>query len=546
MQYRDKPNSSGYQTIVQTVMERCFPPGSSIPWDLLVTASRFYTLDLGPVDEILNPTYAETGRPAKWAAQSMLRSMLLSIEMGVPSITKWCARLHIDPYCRTLSGFDPDNGDKVPGVGTFYDFANRLWASTKADINEHYFTPKERKRKVKAPKDPNDPDRKADPVEKIALEELIRQLKGEDPKNNAPYARLFRIFRKIFLQGSIDRKLVDLLHLKIAGDGTPVVTAARQRSYLSDPTEPDDPFHPDENKVRYYSQPDCDYGYDSHRHKYYYGYSLYMLTEVGSRQCLPIFPLLGPASEHDSYAFARAFHGLQSFLPEAHVEEVLMDSAHDVNAYYKLFHNKGISAYIDLNPRGRKKKADKGSKSKKDKTGNSGAESADDNSDDARKDTAAEPKPTPADDDKGKGKDGVPVCQANLRMKYDGSDKKTGFLKFRCPMMGPDGKCQCQHLCSTSDYGHVVKVKKDSSLRYYGDEYTPPRMSRAWKQEYKKRSDGERCNQYIKNDQHLEAGHHRSTMMWTIRLFLCMMLRHLRAWTKYPSQLLKALGRGQP
>lgn len=56
----------------------------------------------------------------------MLRSMLVSLEFKVISYTDWAAQLKINPLYAILSGFSP--GD-TPGVGTFYDFINRLWGS---------------------------------------------------------------------------------------------------------------------------------------------------------------------------------------------------------------------------------------------------------------------------------------------------------------------------------------------------------------------------------------------------------------------------------
>jgi len=58
----------------------------------------------------------------------MLRSFLLFLltkpEIG---ITAWVDELYRVPLYAILSGFEP--GD-VPGVGTFYDFFARLWATS--------------------------------------------------------------------------------------------------------------------------------------------------------------------------------------------------------------------------------------------------------------------------------------------------------------------------------------------------------------------------------------------------------------------------------
>ena len=47
---------------------------------------------------------------------------------------------------------------------------------------------------------------------------------------------------------------------------------------------------------------------------------------------------------------------------------------------------------------------------------------------------------------------------------------------------------------------------------------------------YKRRTSIERSNKREKIDYHLEAGKHRSTMMWYARIFGIMMCQHIDAW----------------
>ncbi|MDN5302750.1 MAG: hypothetical protein PWQ60_2264 [Thermoanaerobacteraceae bacterium] len=46
------------------------------------------------------------------------------LDLGYHSITKWVSVLRSDDILAVLSGFEPH---KTPGVGTFYDFFDRLW-----------------------------------------------------------------------------------------------------------------------------------------------------------------------------------------------------------------------------------------------------------------------------------------------------------------------------------------------------------------------------------------------------------------------------------
>ena len=120
-----------------------------------------------------------------------------------------------------------------------------------------------------------------------------------------PYASLFKIYDHEFLSISISKGLIDISNLSIAGDGMPVTTSARERKHRicecskSGITS----CHCD----RYFSQPDCDIGYDSSRECFYHGYHLYILVAANSESDLPLFPLFNPASKHDSHGFLEAF-----------------------------------------------------------------------------------------------------------------------------------------------------------------------------------------------------------------------------------------------
>jgi hypothetical protein len=45
--------------------------------------------------------------------------------------------------------------------------------------------------------------------------------------------------------------------------------------------------------------------------------------------------MLHPASMHDSHGFLNTFFRMKSFLPDFHVEKLLLDSAHDAMPYYQ-------------------------------------------------------------------------------------------------------------------------------------------------------------------------------------------------------------------
>ena len=168
--------------------------------------------------------------------------------------------------------------------------------------------------------------------------------------NEEPYGSLFSLYQQEFLNKSVSKGLIDINSLALAGDGTPVVTSHRERKHrICDCASKG---ITDCKCDRYFSQPDCDIGWDSSRDCYYHGYDLYMLVASDSESDLPVFPLLNPASKHDSHGFLLNFFRMKSFLPDFHVTKILLDSAHDAMPYYEYFKRVHITPFIDLNGKG--------------------------------------------------------------------------------------------------------------------------------------------------------------------------------------------------
>ena len=252
-----------YQNFVVTNLRKYYPNPDSLAkstWDII---ERFWNLDLSKTDTILVDKYSKFG-PAPRTPSCMQRSYLLSIDFKVTSITEWAAQLKINPLYAILSGFEVGN---TPGVGTFYDFINRcLWDSDDNHMSSHIHP---LKTKVKKPKSKGT---KADSVEKVTVAELLPELENTSFQlNDQPYASLFRIYQKEFLDVSVDKGLIHSDSLAIAGDGTPVVTSHRERKHRVCNCK--DNGITDCKCDRYFSQPDCDIGWDSaHDAMPYYQY----------------------------------------------------------------------------------------------------------------------------------------------------------------------------------------------------------------------------------------------------------------------------------
>ena len=98
---------------------------------------RFRELDLSAVDRIMQDQYSNRG-PESRQPSCMLRSLLLMIVMNVVSITRWVETLHTSQFFAILSGFQPWD---IPGVGTFYDFIDKLWNLATPNFSSHIKPP---------------------------------------------------------------------------------------------------------------------------------------------------------------------------------------------------------------------------------------------------------------------------------------------------------------------------------------------------------------------------------------------------------------------
>lgn len=189
---------------------------SKSTWDYIV---QFWYLDLSMTDSIMQHCYSIFG-PEPRLPSCMLRSYLLALKLKVTSITAWCRMLRETPLYAILSGFP--FGD-TPGVGTFYDFFSRIWQNDKDNLS-----PKDRFPKMKPPKGKKKGDKTPCDSSSTASR-LLPLLERWQLKPENPFFLIFRLYHQQFLSVSCSKGLIDTEHLALAGDGTPVRTAAQQR-----------------------------------------------------------------------------------------------------------------------------------------------------------------------------------------------------------------------------------------------------------------------------------------------------------------------------
>lgn len=451
-------------------------------WPLI---AKLWMTDLSRITTLLEPFYEDSQRGSTPRdPASMLRSYLLNL-LARPelSTTKWVCEMHRVPLYAILSGFTP--GD-VPGVGTFYDFFPRLWAAEKKHLSSTIKSKKTRAKKPKKGKKGGKSPRKPGRVERLMTWMLPRL----NQKKPLPTDRLFHFFQSEILAVSARFGLLDDGHeMNVAGDGMPVVTSARPRSKsLCDCRAQGLTAC---NCPRSYSQPDCDIGWDSSRERYFSGYGLYMINACNSQHDLPLYPRLHPASRHDAINFVLSSVEFAQRFTLGTVDKILLDAAHDADAIYQLIVHQGQQPIIDLNKRTKRN--------------------------------------LETDSDIRISPDGIPICPKGKEMKPNGYDKSQDRYKWRC---SPD--CAC----STAKYGRTFHTHSKDNLRLF------PKIARGtkqWKKIYNRRTSIERSNKREKIDYHLEAGKHRSTMMWAIRIYGIMICQHMDAWFVHQQEELQGL-----
>ena len=437
----------------------------------------------------------------------MLRSCLAMMECGVTSFDVWVPMMHDDPFYAIISGFDPHD---IPGVGTFYDFQDRLLQRPRQTrtLQRRPFRRRTQRDKADQHKDKND----LRPHQGI-INRLVDRLLQRAPNDSAltdvlqgsadlaalpNYQQTLQaIFYACFVSRSVDLKLLDLQHLYVAGDGTKLPTWANPHGKKLCACDNRGKNPQDRCRCpRAYRDPHALWGWDSYRKCWVYGYSLYELTAYSLQHAcqLPLVVSISDCNRHDSvHGLAALYHGRDIFaLP---IRVASLDAAHDANGFFRLATERWhMALVIPLNERNKGHLQHAG--------------------------------PLRFDN-------GVPICPAGLPMTLWGFCPDRWRIKWRCPLAAakktPDVNT-CPHFasdCSPSPYGRVVYTYPKHNYRLHT---LIPRASDLWKAHLDARSCAERSVKRKKHDflllQTRTAGRDR----WFFRIILAAMCQHIDAW----------------
>jgi len=477
-----------------------------VPHDETSLWCKFRRLDLSAAYPILARLYnPDQGRPAR-PPEDMLRSCLLMLECHITSVPVWVHRLKEQPFYALLSGFDPDD---VPGMGTFYDFQDRVLQLDDPVLNQACRPRRrsEQRKKDTALRDKNNLAPHVGILDRLADRLMARPVSavvyGQWHTNLAAvpqYQRVLKeVFYTVFVSGSVARGLIDLNDLHAAGDGTHLRTWANAHGHkLCKCDNRDKPRSEHCDCLRRFHDPLASWGWDSYRECYVYGHGLYELTAYSlQHNCqLPLVINVLDNHRHDSVAYFTATHEAVDLLG-FHLATVSLDKAHDALALYRLgveyWH---LDSVIPLNERN---------------TGHF---------------QFAPPLRVT--------EDGIPVCLAEQPMLYQGYCAKRMRLKWRCPLAAkgqPLATCpHFAHECSNSAYGRTVYTYPRENYRLFS---RLRRGSPLWELHADRRSCAERSIKRKKLDFGLDHTRIAGRERWFFRVMLTAMCQHLDAWAQH-------------
>lgn len=461
------------------------------------------TLTIDAVRDDLAALYCPTGQGAPRDPVSLLRSLLLMTLCRVAGLDAWVDRLRREPVLAVLAGFEPQD---VPGASTHRDFLARLADGPYAvrALQDQTLMQAQRGRhthhlsdRTRARQDAVGPYHSQS--ERLAADLLAH---ADDPRDPlALQTRLQNLLLTLGLRPSLETHLLPAGQLVIEGDGTELGSHASPSGF---PTCACPPHDPDCDHPRQYLSATAQWCYNAHLKRFIFGDRYYTLSIHLQGHDLPLLTIIPGGNESDFTLSLKAIDDLLKLIRDAHlpltIQAFVGDGHHDADAIYRYLLKKGILTVIPL----------------------------------TKYDDATHPHadafPDVRFDD-----DGVPLCPAGCRLRYQGLLKRGGRRIYACPAV---------HATHDAD-GHLVrffrpeecprhanchpqaKLGYNCSFKMADDPRLFPALSRdsaqyaAWKRE---RSGCERSNA-TDDSYHLDRCH-RNVACMAIRLTLVNIVKH--------------------
>lgn len=466
-------------------------------------------LNLDPVEPLLRSFYSPNPRGRKPRDPlCMFRALLLMLLLKFTSITDWVTQLTREEILSVLCGWHP--GDR-PGVGTFYDFQNRLQdgpyqkpcphiqKSSDIDRGRHDRNLKEEKKK------PDDNQNKNDSVT-MKLAKLLLS-KTDDPRPDDLQKRLEDILMELGVKPSAEKGLLgNLQELNVVGDSSCLPSGSNSQGKAICRC------YKDEGKrkcscSRSYTDRTSDWGWDSYHEFFYFGERLYQHLFAGAGHDLPLHISCGPASEVDYTLCPKDFDRMLKTFREhnfsVNITGAGYDAGVDAMGDYYYFLKRKVPVAIPLNNRGAKTLKDRGVKL---------------------------------------SPEGIPLCRAGKKMRRNHYDKKKMSTAYCCPVKRKakrNGKykyvtysqeCPMETLCKPeSSLAPVIYVSTKSNPRLYP---VIPRGSKRYKKLAKERTGTERSNSFKKWNYPFQRAQIKSRARRLIYLHILAVIEHRKAMFK--------------
>jgi hypothetical protein len=436
--------------------------------------------DFDPLRPILATAYHPTrGRPPIDPV-TLLRALGLQVIFGEPSITAWVRTLQRTPLLARLCGWT----GKIPAVGTFYGFLDRLYPD-RPRRRGALRRPSGRKLKLR-------PGEKLPPKRPGATDRVARRVAREAGRPARPRVTdRWDALLAAIVQQSVARGVIPATW-DLAVDGTPVESGAHSfgRKVCACPAKRC-------GCLRRFSDPDALLGWDSYRNRYYFGYNAVVLTVANAVPGQVAHPLvvslaLHPANRPDGIAYPDLLVKTQRRYAGTgcRLARVIGDAAFDVDALWTFTQTRGVTPVF------------------------------------APHTPPQPPHLSAAAQAAGirLGPDHRPICAADRPLVPHGWARR-GVQSWGCPLRNKTAP-PCSTPCAKA--GQLVSVNFRGT-RY--DQLGLPYRSAEWDAVYAQRTASERANSWWAATG-VKAARHRRRYVWYGRLVIAAIAQHIQTWVR--------------
>ncbi len=458
------------------------PPLDPAVWGDLVAWCR--RADGEPWRPTLSRPAGQRGRPGRDPV-ALFRTLALQALVGEPSITDWVRRVRQTPDLARLCGWTPTT---VPAVSTLYAFLYRLYPDPDRRLGA-VRAPSGRRGPVLA-RGEKLPPRRPGAIDRVAARVTRERQRPLRPRiTDAWDALLAQVVAESVRRGALPATW------DLAADGTGLVSGAHSfgRKICACPGRRC-------RCRRYFSDPTALLGWDSHRHRYFFGHGAQALVVANPVPGQPAHPLvvsvaLHPANRHDGVALPDLLRKTQARYAATGVtlRRLLADAAYDVAGLWTFTRTCGLTPVF------------------------------------APHTPPTPPALSPAATAAGLhlGADLRPICAAGRPLAPRGP-QRPGILIWACPAQNRRA-APCPTPCAKAR-GRVTVNHRGTRYAASGVPYGSP----AWRQIYAQRTAVERANSLWASAA-VKAAHHRRRYLWYGRLVLAAIVEHVKAWGRVPA-----------